>query len=160
MNRNFRMLAATVVLATGLVTGCTSSSDNNAAVVQPANAQGVNNVQVEQLARPAINEGLLITNAFLNAYNSVSPAFVNTALTNPGSPEAAALAPIATEALATLGAFLTLSNGTGPFAGVPGGPTPPFFVGIFLPDVMRIDTTQNFPPGTSAYAGSLNANSC
>ena len=29
-------------------------------------------VQIERLARPAINEGLVITNDYLNAFNSIS----------------------------------------------------------------------------------------
>ncbi len=150
------------------LTGCGSSTEDFVFTGSQNQNQGNNGngptpvefVQVEQLARPAINEGLLVTNAFLNAYNSVPPSFVAAALSNPDGPEAAAVGPIFAEAVASLASFLALSDGTGPFA--PANPDVAFFVGIFLPDVMRIDTTQNFAPGSpafpGAFAGALNTN--
>ena len=84
-------------------------------------------VQVERLARPAINEGLLVTTTLLNTWNSVPP----TADLTP------AAAPIAAEATTVLKAL---------------GNTDADVNGLFkalLPDVMRIDTTKG-----SGYAGS------
>ncbi|MBW4692411.1 MAG: DUF4331 domain-containing protein [Lyngbya sp. HA4199-MV5] len=95
--------------------------------------------QVEQLARPGINEALLRTNALLNAYNSVGPDFVAAALAGQ-QPAANIAAPIVTEAKQTL---LAVGN-TDARANA--------LLGAFLPDVMRIDTT-----GASGYANDLNA---
>jgi hypothetical protein len=95
--------------------------------------------QVEQLARPGINEALLRTNALLNAYNSVGPDFVAAALAGQ-QPAASIAAPIVTEAKQTL---LAVGN-TDERANA--------LLAAFLPDVMRIDTT-----GPSGYANDLNA---
>ena len=156
-----------------LAAGCGSSSNNNTgtannnnnnAGVNPAGAQGTQGafVQVEQLARPVINEGLIVDNALLNAYNSVGPDFVRRALDAPGGPEAAAAAPIVTDATATLDALLAAGGGVGgtPFSGLNGGagPTSGDFLGVFLPDTMRINTTLTFPPGTAAFGASVNTN--
>ena len=95
--------------------------------------------QVEQLARPGINEALLRTNALLNAYNSVGPDFVAAALAGQ-QPAANIAAPIVTEAKQTL---LAVGNSDARANAL---------LGAFLPDVMRIDTT-----GASGYANALNA---
>lgn len=101
--------------------------------------QGNKYTQVEQLARPAVNEGLIRTNALLNAYNSVGPDFVAAALAGQ-QPAANIAAPIVTEAKQTL---LALGNSDARANAL---------LGAFLPDVMRIDTT-----GPSGYANELNA---
>ncbi len=75
--------------------------------------------QVERLARPAINEGLIVTNSFLNAFNSIPP---NKDLSD-------AAAPVRAEAKNTL---LALGNSS---------ERADILLGAFLPDVMRIDTT-------------------
>lgn len=102
---------------------------------------GPNNkfTQVERLARPAINEGLVVTNDFLNALNSVGPDFEAAALAG-RQPAANIAGPIVGEAKQTLLAF--------------GNPEAraDALLGAFLPDVMRIDTT-----GPSGYANALNA---
>jgi hypothetical protein len=95
--------------------------------------------QVEQLARPGINEALLRTNALLNAYNSVGPDFVAAALAGQ-QPAASIAAPIVTEAKQTL---LALGNSDARANAL---------LGAFLPDVLRIDTT-----GPSGYGNALNA---
>lgn len=82
--------------------------------------------QIERLARPAINEGLLLTNDFLNAMNRISPADEAAALAG-GFPPAG---PILAEAVGTLAA---LGNSPARIGQL---------VAAFLPDVMRIDTTQ------------------
>lgn len=87
--------------------------------------------QVERLARPGINEGLVVTNDFLNAFNSIPP----TADLSKGA------APVVAEARKTLKA---LGNND---------QRADALLAAFLPDVMRIDT--NVPSG---YANALNAN--
>jgi hypothetical protein len=86
--------------------------------------------QVERLARPAINEGLITSNNLLNTFNSVPP-------TVDLSPAAA---PIGNEAVRTLKALGNSDERT------------KALLGAFLPDVMRIDTT-----GASGYGNALNA---
>ena len=85
--------------------------------------------QVERLARPAINEGLIITNDLLNAFNSVPPTVDLTS----------AAAPIGAEATRTLKAFGNSDDRA------------KALLTALLPDVMRIDTT-----GASGYANALN----
>ncbi|MEM9905142.1 MAG: DUF4331 domain-containing protein [Cyanobacteria bacterium P01_D01_bin.44] len=96
-------------------------------------------VQVERLARPAINEGLILTNDFLNALNSVGPDFEAAALAGQ-NPAADIAGPIVAQAKQTL---LAVGN-TEDRADA--------LLGAFLPDVMRIDTS-----GPSGYANDLNA---
>jgi len=113
---------------------------------------GTTYVQVERLARPAINEGLVITNSNLNLWNSVPPS----------DDLATAGAGIVAEAGGTLTAVHNYA------AAVPQSLAPPpvsQIVSGFLPDVMRIDTTKtihgnpgtltNVTDGTMAYDGCL-----
>ena len=95
--------------------------------------------QVERLARPAINEGLIVTNDLLNTLNSVGPDFEAAALAGQ-QPAANAAAPIVAEATQTLRAIGNSEERANAL------------LGAFLPDVMRIDTT-----GPSGYANDLNA---
>ena len=87
--------------------------------------------QFERLARPAVNEGLLITNDFLNALNRVGPAFEAAALANQLPPDqqagATAIVGEAKNTLKALGNSEERAN---------------TLIAAFLPDVMRIDTTQ------------------
>jgi hypothetical protein len=76
-------------------------------------------VQVERLARPGINEGLVITNDFLNAFNSITPQ-------QDLSPAAAPVRAEAKNVLLALGNSDQRAN---------------ILLGAFLPDVMRIDTS-------------------
>ena len=85
-------------------------------------------VQLERLARPAINEGLILTNGFLIRLNRVGPACETAALAGL-EPCASILGPVFGEAIGTLTA---LGNSPAQIGGI---------VGSFLPDVMRIDTT-------------------
>lgn len=94
--------------------------------------------QVERLARPGINEGLIFTNDSLNALNSVSPKFEANALAGK-KPAADIAAPIFGEAINTLKALGNSDERTNAL------------VGAFLPDVMRIDTTAE-----SGYGKALN----
>jgi hypothetical protein len=86
--------------------------------------------QVERLGRPGINEGLIVSNNLLAAFNSVPP----TADLSP------AAGPIGAEATRTLKALGNNDERT------------KALLTAFLPDVMRIDTT-----GASGYANALNA---
>ncbi|AKG23643.1 DUF4331 domain-containing protein [Calothrix sp. 336/3] len=86
--------------------------------------------QVERLARPAINEGLVVTNDFLNAFNSIPPT----------ADLSKAAAPVVAEAKKTLKAVGNDDNRANAL------------LNAFLPDVMRIDT--NVPSG---YGKALNA---
>lgn len=86
--------------------------------------------QFERLARPGINEGLVVTNDFLNAFNTIPPT----------ADLSAAAAPVRAEAKKTL---LALGNSN---------TRADALLNAFLPDVMRIDTT--IPSG---YANALNA---
>jgi len=95
-------------------------------------------VRVERLGRPAINEGLLTTNAFLNALNSIGPDCEAQALLGI-EPCASAAAPIVAEAAA----FLSALGNDAARVGV--------LLNAFLADVNRIDT--NNPSG---YAAAVN----
>ncbi len=95
--------------------------------------------QIERLGRPGINEGLIVTNDFLNTLNSVGPDFEAAALAGQ-QPAANAAGPIVAEAKQTL---LALGNNDSRADAL---------LGAFLPDVMRIDTT-----GPSGYANALNS---
>jgi Domain of unknown function (DUF4331) len=86
--------------------------------------------QVERLARPASNEGLIVSNDLLNAFNSVPP-------TADLTPAAAPIGAEATRTLKALGNDNARTNA---------------LLTAFLPDVMRIDTT-----GASGYGNALNA---
>ena len=91
--------------------------------------------QFERLARPVINEGLVVTNDFLNAFNQIPPT----------ADLSAAAAPVRAEAKKTLIAF---------------GNTPAradALLNAFLPDVMRIDTTQPSNYDVTIPATCLNA---
>lgn len=94
--------------------------------------------QVERLARPAINEGLIVTNDYLNALNSVGPDFEAAALAG-RQPAAGIAGPIVAEAKKTL---MAVGNDDARATAL---------LGAFLPDVMRFDTT-----GPSGYANALN----
>jgi hypothetical protein len=89
--------------------------------------------QFERLGRPAVNEGLIVTNDFLNAFNQIPPS----------ADLSDAAAPVRAEALRTLKA---LGNNDAQAAAL---------AGAFLPDVMRIDTTK--PSGYRADPNSVNA---
>lgn len=144
MKRTFTtLLVSALATASVLVSGCSAGSgDTNAlrpggAIAQPIIPPG-NFTQVERLGRPAINEGLIITNDFLNAFNSIQPS----------ADLSEAAAPVVTEAANTLTAVRQV--------GIDFGFTPPTVAQVatgFLPDVMRIDTTNNFTPAQSAYNG-------
>lgn len=78
----FRGFAAVVLLSaaacgddTAKIDGGHTGSDAGSGSNIDGSPQPVAFHQVEQLARPGINEALLITNDFLNGYNATAPAF-------------------------------------------------------------------------------------
>ncbi|MBA2405846.1 MAG: DUF4331 family protein [Bdellovibrionales bacterium] len=112
------------------------SQDDNQAGANPRasdEALGATKGQIERLARPVINEGLIITNAFLNAFNTIPPS----------ADLSPAAAPVLGEAAKVLEAFDQLDGND--------DLTVAAVVTAFLPDVMRIDTRVNIPAGTPAY---------
>jgi hypothetical protein len=76
--RNLRSAAACALLAVTATAGC---SDGSAKMVDagmpPVDSPpaGTTYRQIEQLARPGINEALLFTAAFNNGYNATAPSF-------------------------------------------------------------------------------------
>jgi len=92
--------------------------------------------QIERLGRPAINEGLVLSNDKLNAFNSIPPSL-------DGS-EAAQ--PVLAEAAAVLTAVYNFGRGLGLPA-----PAVNDVVAGFLPDVMRIDTRLAVAVNQQAY---------
>jgi hypothetical protein len=121
---------ALALAAAAAIPACGGSND-------PA-MPGTTWVQVERLARPAINEGLFVTNDFLNAVNGIRPDQDGAALVGPVAAEAVAI-------LQALGQIGT-ANAVTP-------PQPGDVVAALIPDVMRIDTTlPAIPLGAGAYA--------
>ncbi len=131
-NKIYLILGLFALPALGAFPACSNGDNGGMCPVCPLVPSDVF-VQIERLARPAINEGLVLTNAFLNAFNSIPPS----------ADLSAAAAPVRAEALATITAV--------------GNADPAATAGAFLPDVRRIDTTVDSPVGTMAYANSLNA---
>ncbi len=94
--------------------------------------------QFERLARPGINEALIVTPQFLEAFNTISPRL----------DLSAAAAPVRQEAVATLNAVDLLDGKDNVDANA--------IAKAFLPDVLRIDTTRPSGYGSAANSqGSL-----
>ena len=91
-------------------------------------------LQIERLGRPAINEGLIVTNDYLNAFNAIPPS----SDLDVGNP---LILNVLTEAATFLGAFDSLDGVINFGAGFDSE-----VVKGFLPDVMRIDTAVSIPP--------------
>jgi hypothetical protein len=142
MKTNLKYLigfASTALVVMGA--GCNNDDNNNSGTPSPNSAAVTAGfTQVDRLARPAINEGLCVTDSCLNAFNSVAP----------GQDLTDAAAPVIAEAAKTLTAFAKLGQdlGTTP------APAVTTTVGAFLPDEMRVDTRTDAPPGTWAYNAS------
>lgn len=140
----WRSLALATLIATGaaIMHGC--SRDD--VVVVPGNNSSVDQafgtptfIQVERLARPAINEGLIFTNDFLNAFNAITPA----------DDLSDAAAPVRAEAVQVLDA-LDSADGVNNVDATA-------IATAFLPDVMRIDTSIPVDVTTPAYSRAFNA---
>jgi len=147
-----KRLAISLFAASALIAGCGSDDStfipNN--TFQPNTPQGTSLVQVEQLARPGVNEAFLFTNSFLNTYNKVSPAFIAAALANANSNEGQAAGPIFTQATTVIGLIINFGGAAGPFK------NPGQVVAAFLPDVMRVDSTLAIAQNEAAYSLAAN----
>jgi len=97
---------------------------------------GIPMVQTERLARPGINEALVLTDKRLAQFNSIGP----------DKDLSAAAAPVREQAVAVL----TKLNQYGTSNGL-NAPSVENVATGFLPDVMRIDTSKTVPVGTAAY---------
>jgi hypothetical protein len=97
-------------------------------------------VQVERLGRPGINEGLVLTNSSLNAFNSFPPT---EDLNSAGDLAVSTIFSEIQTTLQVITAFGTLHFGSNQpgFANVSAG---------FIPDVLRINTENNFSPSDSS----------
>jgi Domain of unknown function (DUF4331) len=94
--------------------------------------------QFERLGRPGINEALIVTPQFMEAFNTISPRL----------DLSAAAAPVRQEAVATLNAVDLLDGKDNVDANA--------IAKAFLPDVLRIDTTRPSGYGSAANTqGSL-----
>jgi Domain of unknown function (DUF4331) len=158
----------------GITCGAGTMDDGSGVCVPVTNP--TNFVQVEHLARPGINEALLITDGFLNGYNATAPTFTGV--------DSATLGQVVGEAKTVLKALYLgacLLNGTIPGVNATNGVHPAGIqchaigtaiwtenslsgvtltqaskdasqayadavFGLFIPDVMRVDTgvTSNY----------------
>ncbi len=136
--KEFIKLPLAILMLGTLAISCGSNDDdndgNNVQREEEANGPlGPDAMQVERLARPAINEGLIISNDLLNAFNMVPPS----------ADLSDAATPVRAEAATVIDAFdLVDGKEDTTVAGV---------ATAFLPDVMRIDTRVNIAPGKTAY---------
>lgn len=129
---SFVLLALSSAL---LYTGCGGSSSTTTTT-------GTTYKQVERLARPAINEGLILTNDYLNTLNQVGPDVEASYLAGTLDATTKALVDkIIAEASAVLNA---LDGGDAKYTSC--------MLSAFLPDVMRIDTSA-----ASGYANGFNS---
>ena len=90
--------------------------------------------QLDRLGRPAINEGLIVTPAYMEAFNNIPPKL----------DLSSAAAPVRQEAVATINALDLLDGNK--------NVDPNAIARAFLPDIMRIDTTK-----PSGYASATNS---
>ncbi len=118
------VLAAIAIAAVIPAAKCRKSSDDGVVTTY---------VQVERLARPAVNEGLVLTNTNLNAWNSIPPS------ADAGSTS------VVNEVVGTLTALGNSPTRIGDIATA------------FLPDVLRVNTTLACATGTAAYPNGAQA---
>jgi hypothetical protein len=116
-----------LLVLVGGAAGCTGGDDDD-------NTGDIVYVQIERIGRPAINEALVVTNAYLNAFNAIPPSADL-------SPDASV---VVDEAVATLDAIDLLDAADNVDATAIGG--------AFLPDVMRIDTTLAISTSSASFA--------
>ncbi len=128
------------------LTGENKDDEEELVEVVPPTSVSVEFKQIERLARPAINEGLVRGNDNLNAFNSIPPT-LDLATGN------SAVLAVLVDASASLDLFDIIDgtddHGDGFASEVVAG---------FLPDVLRIDTLASIPPGTAAYNGAFVVN--
>ncbi len=132
------------MVSTALVLAACSKGSSSGNGAGAANTTDFNEgyVQIERLARPAINEALVISNDYLNAFNAIPPS----------ADLGADAAPVRAEAIAVLNVVTGL---------IAGGPTSAEVAAQFLPDVMRIDVTNaNAAVGPSTTDANVGYISC
>lgn len=130
------MISLSLVLLGTIAVGCGSDDDNNNGnqrQEEAAGPLGPDAIQIERLARPAINEGLIISNENLNAFNMVPPS--------------ADLSDGAAAVRAEAGTVIDAAD----MIDGKDDTTVEVVATAFLPDVMRIDTTIDIAPGKTAY---------
>ena len=122
-----------VALAAVATTSCNSNSTSGAVTSLPY-------TQIERLGRPAINEGLVLSNSNLAAFNSIAPALDLRS-------DVAAVNAVLTEASAVLTVVFNL--GTNAALAPPPVST---VVSQFLPDTLRISVRDSDISGLLANA--------
>ena len=130
------ILCAAILPAATAFHGC--SDKKRSTVTTTTNGPAV---QVERLGRPAVGEGLLISNEFLLAFNQIPPdqdLAVYTGTTQFSTD-------FRTQVRTVLGA---VDDAVAPAGDVNDADVEQ----AFFPDVMRIDTSLDVPVGTAAYA--------
>ena len=128
-NKMTNGLKLSFATASVLIIGvCVSGIAHGVSEVKPQGSASY--IQIERLGRPAINEGLVLSNANLNAFNSIPPSLdLRT--------DIPAVDAVLTEATAVL----TVVHNLGMNAGL----TPPTVATVtaqFLPDVLRISVND------------------
>lgn len=131
MKNKFKF-ASVILVSMGILNAC-SKGGITTGVLNNTSDFNEGYTQIERLARPAINEGLVISNDYLNAFNAIPPT----------ADLSDAAAPVRAEAIAVLNVVTGL---------IAGGPTSAQVAAQFLPDTMRIDISNTNPgvgPSTS-----------
>lgn len=135
--KKITMVPLSLLLASTMLVSCGNDDDGGSSSAQQQEDSGgplgPGAVQVERLARPAINEGLIISNNFLNAFNSIPPS----------ADLSEAAAPVRAEAASVIEAADQIDGKD--------DLTVDAVTTAFLPDVMRIDTRVDIGPGKDAY---------
>jgi hypothetical protein len=124
-----------LTVAVGLIvmSGCGGSEENSVLAYR----------QIERLARPGINEALILSSAKHAAFNSIAPSL--------DLSSDAAVASVRADAVAVLGAIKAYGDANVATSAATVNNT----AGGFLPDVMRINTANSFSP-TSVSSSATN----
>lgn len=146
IKNSWKIVLAGVAIATGGFVACGGGDSTTSTTTY---------IQVERLARPGINEALVLTPAYQDAFNSIPPS----------QDLSSAATPVLTEAGVVLGAVAAVgvAAGTIPYTDAAlgeGSPTDATahvqkVVNGFIPDVMRINTAAVVAVGESAYDGNV-----
>lgn len=137
--RKLGTIALSTILLGTLAVGCGSDDDDDGGSGRGIQEEtttgplGPDAIQIERLARPAINEGLIISNDNLNAFNMIPPS----------ADLSDAAAPVRQEAVTVIDAADMIDGKDDTTADA--------VATAFLPDVMRIDTRLDIQPSQTAY---------
>jgi hypothetical protein len=133
--KTYQLILTVALVASSCSAKLNSNSSleaRNPQIRPPSSASEKVYVQVERLGRPAVNEGLVLSNASLNLWNSLPPSADGTSETSG----------IVGEVVAVQTALINLGAGAPPVGTV---------AAMFLPDVLRIDVSKTVAPGATAY---------